>query len=168
MKFIAEIDNQEYKININREDSKVFADIEGRKYELETSEPEPNIYLLKHEGKIYEVFVSPNEKADEPLKIKVETEDFDVKIIDPKRLRGTGSGNVIADGIAEIKTAMPGKVVRILLEKDAEVKIGDGIIVVEAMKMQNEMKSPKDGIIKEIYFAEGDTVNAGDVLVVIE
>ena len=63
---------------------------------------------------------------------------------------------------------MPGKVVRVLVETGATVQTGDGIIVVEAMKMQNEMKSPKDGTIKEIRFAEGATVNAGDVLVVIE
>jgi biotin carboxyl carrier protein len=58
--------------------------------------------------------------------------------------------------------------VRVLLEQGAEVSAGDGVIVVEAMKMQNEMKSPKDGIIKEIRFSEGETVNAGDVLVIIE
>ncbi len=63
---------------------------------------------------------------------------------------------------------MPGKVVRVLVEQGAEVQTGDGIIVVEAMKMQNEMKSPKDGIIKEIRFTEGATVNAGDVLAIIE
>jgi len=63
---------------------------------------------------------------------------------------------------------MPGKVVRILLEAGSEVKKGDGVLVVEAMKMQNEMKSPKDGIVRELRSTEGSTVNAGDVLVVIE
>ncbi|MBK9768393.1 MAG: hypothetical protein IPP63_16025 [Chloracidobacterium sp.] len=63
---------------------------------------------------------------------------------------------------------MPGKVVRILVEIGAEVKIGDGIIVVEAMKMQNELKAHRDGIIREIRAAEGENVNGGDVLVIIE
>ena len=63
---------------------------------------------------------------------------------------------------------MPGKVVRIIAEAGAAVQKGDGIIVVEAMKMQNEMKSPKDGVVKEIRVSEGSTVNAGEVLVVIE
>jgi len=58
--------------------------------------------------------------------------------------------------------------VRVLAKVGAETKQGDGVIIVEAMKMQNEMKSPKDGVIKEIRFAEGATVNAGDILVVIE
>ncbi|MBC7900992.1 MAG: biotin/lipoyl-binding protein [Saprospiraceae bacterium] len=63
---------------------------------------------------------------------------------------------------------MPGKVVRILVEKGAEVKKGEGVVVVEAMKMQNELKSPKDGIVKDIKIEEGATVSAGDILVWIE
>ncbi len=168
MKLIAQIDEEKHEINIKREDNKVFAEIGDRKYELEASQPEPNVYLLKHDGKIFEVFVSPNSKSDEPFKVKVGTDDFEVQISDPKKLRGTGSSDTNTDGVAEIKTAMPGKIVRILLEENAEVKSGEGVIIVEAMKMQNEMKSPKDGIIKEIRFNEGDTVNAGDVLVIIE
>lgn len=168
MKFIAQIEDKKYRVLINRGDSKVFAEIEGRKYELEVSEPEPNNYLLKHNGKIYEVFVSSDEKSDKPLEVKIGTEDFRIKIIDPKKLRGASSESDAAVGVAEIKTAMPGKIVRILLEENAEVKTGEGVIVVEAMKMQNEMKSSKDGVIKEIRFDEGDNVTAEDVLVIIE
>ena len=83
-------------------------------------------------------------------------------------MRGSGAGAGAIEGAAEIKTAMPGKIVRVLLDEGAEVQAGDGVIVVEAMKMQNEMKAPKDGVIKEIRFPEGATVNAGDVLAVIE
>lgn len=168
MKLFTEIDDNQQTIEFKRTDKIVYAEIDGRKYELEASQPEPNIYLFKHEGKIYEVFVSPNKNADESLQVKVGTEDFEVKIIDPKKLRGKVAGSGLADGVVEIKTAMPGKVVKILLKKDAEVKAGEGVIIVEAMKMQNEIKSPKDGIIKEIRFNEGETVNAGDVLVIIE
>ena len=55
-----------------------------------------------------------------------------------------------------------------MTEIGAEIKHGESVLVVEAMKMQNEMKSPKDGIVKEIRFSEGETVNAGDVLAIIE
>ncbi len=169
MKLIAEIDGGEQEeINIKREDERVFAEINGRKYELDSSEPEPNVYLLKYENKIFEVFVSPDQNISEPQKVKVGAQDFEIKLTDPKKLRGSDAGSELADGDAEIKTAMPGKVVRILLKENEEVKSGEGVIIVEAMKMQNEMKSPKDGIIKEIKFNEGDTVNAGDVLVIIE
>ncbi len=168
MKLTAQINDNEQQVNIERKDSKVFAEIAERIYELELSVPESNIYLLKHAGKIYEVFVSPNKNKHEPIHVKVGTQEFEINLIDPKKLRGTFDAVGNAEGIAEIKTAMPGKVVRILLKENDEVKDGDGVIIIEAMKMQNEMKSPKDGTIKEIRFSEGDTVNAGDILVIIE
>jgi biotin carboxyl carrier protein len=63
---------------------------------------------------------------------------------------------------------MPGKVVRLLVEAGQEVEAGHGIVVVEAMKMQNEMKSPKAGIIASINVTVGTTVNGGDLLAVVE
>jgi biotin carboxyl carrier protein len=63
---------------------------------------------------------------------------------------------------------MPGRVVRVLVEKGEAVALNQGILVVEAMKMQNEMKSPKDGRVRELRVSPGDTVAAGDVLAVIE
>jgi biotin carboxyl carrier protein len=63
---------------------------------------------------------------------------------------------------------MPGKVVRVLVTAGANVEAGAGIIVVEAMKMQNEMKAPKAGVVLSINAAEGATVKAGDVLAVVE
>jgi len=169
MKLTAELNNEPHEVEIKRgADSKLTAQIDGRTYELEASEPEPNVHLLKHANKIYEIFVSPNEKIGEPFVVKVGNQSYEIKIYDPKRLRGSGAVGGQIEGASEIKTAMPGKVVRVLVETGAEIKTGEGVIIVEAMKMQNEMKSPKDGIIKQIRFAEGETVNAGDVLVVIE
>jgi len=168
MKLNAETNNEKHEIEIRREGEKIFADINGRTYNLEVSEPEANVYLFKYENKIYQIFVSPSDSPNEPMQVAVGKNNFEVKISDPKRLRGTDSEAEHAQGTAEIRTAMPGKLVRILVEEGAEIKQGDGILVVEAMKMQNEMKSPKDGTVKEIRFAEGETVNAGDILAVIE
>ena len=162
MKLIAELNNEKHEVEFKRDDAKVFANIDGREYELEASEVEPNVYLLKHNNQIHEIYVAPNGI------VNVGNNQLEVKLIDPKRLRGSGGGDENADGIAEIKTAMPGKIVRILVQEGQEVKHGDGVIVVEAMKMQNEMKSPKDGVIKEIRVEESATVNAGDILLVIE
>ena len=63
---------------------------------------------------------------------------------------------------------MPGKVVRILVAHGTEVEAGAGVLVVEAMKMQNEVKSPKNGTIQKILVKEGAAVNAGDVLAIVE
>ncbi len=168
MKLTAELDDEKHALEIKRDGLNLTADIDGRIYVLEVSEPEPNTYLFKHDNKIYQIFVSPNEKPGEPFAVSVRNQSFEIKIYDPKRLRGSKSAGDGADGASEIKTAMPGKLVRILVEVGAEISKGDGVLIVEAMKMQNEMKSPKDGVVKEIRFAEGATVNAGDVLAVIE
>jgi len=169
MKLIAELNQEKYAVQITRGDGlNLTAEIDGRVYELEASEPEPNVYLFKHESRIYQIFVSPNEKSGEPYAVSVGNRNYEIKIFDPKRLRGTGASGEQAEGASEIKTAMPGKVVRVLAEVGAEIKAGEGVIIVEAMKMQNEMKSPKDGVIKEIRFPEGATVNAGDILAIIE
>ena len=168
MKLHAEIGDNKHEIEIKREDGKVFATIDGRKYELEASEPEPGVFLLKHEGRIFEASVSDPKTSDGITKVRVGTSEFDLKLIDPKRLRSAGSGNDHADGIAEIKTAMPGKVVRVLVSVGAEVEAGRGILVVEAMKMQNELKSPKAGTVKEIRVEEGSAVAAGDILATVE
>ena len=167
MKLQAEIGEEKHDIDIKHEGGKLLASVDGREYELEMSEPEPGIFLFKHNGRIYEASVAPSANG-EPSQVRIGTSEFVVRLFDPKRLRGTGTGAEHGDGVAEIKTAMPGKVVRILVEENAAVSKGDGIIVVEAMKMQNELKSPKDGIVKQIRATEGSTVAAGDILVTIE
>ena len=63
---------------------------------------------------------------------------------------------------------MPGKVVRVLASENTEVEAGQGVLVVEAMKMQNEIKSPKKGRVQKILAVEGAAVNAGDVLAIVE
>jgi biotin carboxyl carrier protein len=168
MKLIAESDDEKHAVEIKRDGANITADVGGRVYELETSQPEPNVWLFKLENKIYQIFVSPNERTGEPFTVSVGNRSYEIKVYDPKRLRGSDGAGEHADGASEIKTAMPGKLVRVLVESGAEIKKGDGVLIVEAMKMQNEMKSPKDGIVKEIRFKEGATVNAGDVLAVIE
>lgn len=162
MKLGAQLGEEKHEIEIKREGDRVFADVDGRHYELESSEPETGVYLFKHENRVYEIYVSPDGL------VNLGNHQFDVNISDPKRLRHTGGDAEHGDGTAEIKTAMPGKIVRILVADGDAVDKGDGVIVVEAMKMQNEIKSPKSGTVKDIRFAEGDTVNAGDILVVIE
>lgn len=63
---------------------------------------------------------------------------------------------------------MPGRVVRVLVDENQEVEAGQGILVVEAMKMQNEIKSPKKGVVKKLSTSVGTAVNPGDVLATIE
>ncbi|HLA95562.1 MAG TPA: biotin/lipoyl-containing protein [Pyrinomonadaceae bacterium] len=168
MKIQAQIGDETYQVKIKRDGDRVFATINDREYELEASQPEPNIFLLKHNGRVHEIFVSPNTSASEPYSVSIGRKDIDVRLIDPKKLRGAGNAAEHGDGLAEIKTMMPGKVVRLLLNVGDVVEKGDAVMVVEAMKMQNDLKSPKDGTVKEIRVEEGSTVGAGDVLAIVE
>ncbi|MFQ6672619.1 MAG: biotin/lipoyl-containing protein, partial [Candidatus Tectimicrobiota bacterium] len=75
---------------------------------------------------------------------------------------------MVAEGPAAVSSSMPGRVVTVLVAAGDEVTEGQGVIVLEAMKMENELKAPKDGQVTEICVAEGDATKAGQALVVIE
>jgi|ERR1035437_947057 biotin carboxyl carrier protein len=168
MKLQADLDGKTHDIEIRRDGEKVIARVDRIEYELEASEPEPGVFLIKSGPQIFDTFVERPSTPSEPTHVTVGQSAFDIKLIDPKRLRGSAIDDAHAAGIIEIKTAMPGKVVRILVSAGDSVAKGDGILVVEAMKMQNELRSPKDGVVKELRAAEGATVNAGQVLAIIE
>lgn len=168
MKLQAAVGEISYQIEVRRVDEKVFARVDDREYELEASQPEPNVYLLKHNGRVYEFYVDGAAKLGQSQIVSSRSRDYDVTLIDPKRLRGSSALAGSADGLAEIKSMMPGKVVRLIASVGEAVEKGDPILIVEAMKMQNDLKAPKAGVVKEIRVSEGSTVSAGDVLAVIE
>lgn len=168
MKLQAQVGDTLHSVEIKRDGDKVFAKVDDREYELEASEPEPNVYLLKHNGKVHEFYVAPAERTGSPQIVSSRKGDVEVTLIDPKRLRGSGAAAGSADGLAEIKTMMPGKVVRLIASVGDAVEKGDAVLVVEAMKMQNDLKAPKAGVVKEMRVQEGATVAAGDVLAVVE
>ena len=168
MKLQAEVGSENSDIEIHRDGRRLIAKVGDREYDLEVSEPEPDTYLLKHGGRIFEAMVLDSSESSGTLTISVAGKQTDVRLWDPKRLRGSSSDSSALDGPAEIRSAMPGKIVRVLVETGDYVKKGQGVIVVEAMKMQNELKSPKDGQVREIRVGLEDTVSSGDVLVTID
>jgi biotin carboxyl carrier protein len=92
---------------------------------------------------------------------------FHLDVFDPRELRGRRSA-MDTSGLQAVTAAMPGRVIRALVEIGQEVAAGQGLIVVEAMKMQNEMKAPRAGRVASLKAEAGATVSAGDILVVIE
>jgi len=166
MKLIAELDGTKHDIDIKRDGGKVTASVNGREYSLDVSQPEPGLYVLRDGTAKRTAHISLSD--DISSMVSIDGRAVEVALSDPKRLRGSGSGSDTADGVADIKTAMPGKVVRVLVAEGDTVTKGEGVIVVEAMKMQNEIKSPKDGAVTAIKVAEGDTVEAGALLLSVE
>jgi biotin carboxyl carrier protein len=93
---------------------------------------------------------------------------YGFEVDDPRSLQGRRGAGAGTEGPRPVKAPMPGRVVRVLVEAGGEVEEGQGVVVIEAMKMQNELKSPKAGRVARVGVAVGDTVGSGDVLVVVE
>jgi len=128
--------------------------------ELDIVEVEPGIYSVIASLECWEVRVAGNE-------ISIGGHRFPFEREDPRQWKRS-SHAAGAHGRASIAAAMPGKIVRVLVAVGDEVVAGQGILVVEAMKMQNELKAPKDGRVTSIEVRENDSVNAGAVLATIE
>ncbi len=168
MKLKSDIEGKSQAIEIKRDGARVLAEIDGRRYEVEARELQPGVYLLISDGHVYECRVNQQGAGRESLEVTTGTRALSVMLTDPKRLRGAQASGSQSDGISQIIAPMPGKVVRVLVEVGAEVEAGAGLVIVEAMKMQNEMKAPKAGKVTSINVTAGATVNAGDVLAVVE
>jgi biotin carboxyl carrier protein len=168
MKLTAEIAGERHALELRREGARVVADIGGRRYELEARETEAGSYLFVLEGRVYECRVERGGARGDVTSVEIGGREFEVALYDPRRLRAAGAAGAQAEGRAVVAASIPGKVVRVLVEEGAEVEAGAGVVVVEAMKMQNELKSPKAGTVVELRVEPGATVNAGEVLAVIE
>lgn len=158
------IDGKKFRLDLNRVDENWSCRLDGREVDVEAILARPDVLSLRIGNVAYEV---KSERLADDLYISVGSTRFAVELRDPRSLRGRSRA---ADdhGPRKIAAPMPGKVVRILLREGDEVEAGGGIAVVEAMKMQNEIKSPKKGTIQKILVGEGAAVNAGDVLAIVE
>jgi biotin carboxyl carrier protein len=168
MKYKAQTANGEHAISLDIADGSTLADIGGRHYKVELRQLAADEYLLINGTDVYKCRVEERHGSNNTFAVVLRGVNYDITVIDPKRLRSARSSAAHDHGAAEIVSPMPGKVVRVLVEAGATVEAGAGIIVVEAMKMQNEMKAPKTGVVVSINAAAGATVNAGDVLAIIE
>ena len=168
MKLKALIGDREEDLLLKLDEGRVFAEIGNRVYALEVREIEPDCYLFFFHHNVHECRVSERPAAKETFDVTIHGRVHEVTIVDPKRLRSGQNSDRHDHGVEEICAPMPGKVVRVQTEAGETVEKGAGVVVVEAMKMQNEMKSPRAGVVVSINVKAGDTVNAGDVLAVIE
>jgi len=168
MKLHADIAGAQAEIEIREHHGRVSALVDGRRYELDASESQTGNYLLRDEGKVFACRVDGRLESGSTVNVTVGTTAHAVTLIDPKRLRSATAFGADGDAAAHIIAPMPGKVVRVLVEPGQQVEAGGAIAVVEAMKMQNEMKSPKSGTVVKINVEVGVTVNGGDLLAVVE
>ena len=130
----------------------------------EVQVPEPGVYSVLMGGRSYDARV---EEHPSGLVVALEGYRFEVAVRDPRRL-SRGAARRGGQTIESIAAPMPGKVVRVLVSPGDPVETGQGLVVVEAMKMQNEMKSPRAGRVLSVAAREGATVTAGEVLATVE
>lgn len=136
--------------------------------ELEWAEVAPGVYSILLGGRSYEAQVAASSPAlargEGHQIVTVGTRHYEIEVLDPRRRRGTGAPGA-ADGPQEVVAPMPGKIVKILVAEHQEVRAGGGLLVIEAMKMQNELRAPRAGRVEAIYVEEGKGVETGARLV---
>jgi acetyl/propionyl-CoA carboxylase alpha subunit len=137
--------------------------LDGKPIEADVVEVAPGIYSILLGAESFEVRV---EERGAGLVVHARGNLWTAKVADPRQWRRRG-GTLEVEGRQQVVAPMPGKIVRVLVKAGDAVEAGQGLLVVEAMKMQNEIRSPKKGTVERLLVAEGQAVNAGDVLITV-
>ncbi len=177
VKYKALINDTEVEVVLTETGDGVTAEIDGRRYQLQIRNQSPGDYLILNEVRgghgvpplqhVYQCDVEPSPASRNQFEVQLRGKRHSITVLDPRRLRVGENSDRHHDGPTEIVAQMPGKVVRVLVEVGEKVAKGAGLLVVEAMKMQNEMKSPRDGVVVSVNVQPGETVNAGGVLATV-
>jgi biotin carboxyl carrier protein len=159
------IDGKPYRLELERAETGWHCRLNGREITVDAVLARRDVLSVLIGGKAYEI---KREHTATDMHLWVGSVRYLAELRDPRSLRGRRGANADEKGPRKLFAPMPGKVVRVLIGKNQPVEAGQSILVVEAMKMQNEIKSPKKGVVRKVVTAEGAAVNAGDVLAVVE
>src|SRR5439155_20692408 len=162
------VDGHEYSIEIKRspKDANVWVgEVNGKALEVNAVQVAQGVLSTLIEGRTYELRRDSSASGNH---LSLNGKTFRCEVREPRALRGRRSAGDYAEGPKRITAPMPGKVIRVVAPAGTPVEAGQGVIVIEAMKMQNELKSPKKGRVQKIVAGEGTAVNAGDTLAIIE
>ncbi len=166
MKFEVLINNARRIVELQRTSERWSIALDGHAAAADAIEIAPNIFSILLNGKSHEVRITPTPTG--ALTLQTDHQEFTAELLDPRAWRGRRHGALEAEGRQQIIAPMPGKIVRVLVQAGDKVEAGQGLIVVEAMKMQNEIRSPKSGTVERLLAKEGQPVNAGEVLAWID
>lgn len=159
------LEGRRQQLRLKRLGDRARVELAGKFLEVDVSQLSEGSFSLILEGRSHDVSVTPHAAG---YQVVVDGESFQMGLVDPRREGPTASGGTRAAGPMAVSAPMPGKVVTILAAEGEEVRQGQGLVVVEAMKMQNELSSPRSGRIRAVRVAEGQAVNAGETLVLVE
>ena len=159
------IDGKNYRLELERTDAGWRCRLDGREVPVDAVLARRDVLSVLIEGKAYEI---KRERTATDVHLWVGGTRYAAELRDPRSLRSRKGATGDDTGPRKLIAPMPGKVIRVLLQEKAQVEPGQSILVMEAMKMQNEIKSPRKGTIQKILATEGANVNAGDVLAIVE
>jgi biotin carboxyl carrier protein len=164
MKLTAQVGETVHEIVIERRDALFLVTVDGAQFEADARKLQGDFYSILMKGRSYAVSV---EALGDAYCVRHGAGKQVVRLTDPSR-RARASAQVAARGPTHVNSVMPGKVVRVLVQQGDTVALGQGLVVVEAMKMENEIASPKAGRIAAVLVEPGRPVDAGATLVVVE
>lgn len=170
MTFDITIDGKPHRVELERGEpsGNWHCRLDGREVEIDVVQTGPDVLSLILGGQSVEVQREWLVGQDaETWQLAIRGRRFAAEVRDPRALRSRRAA-AHGEGPKKVTAPMPGKIVRRLVEEGQQVEAGDGLLVIEAMKMQNEIKSPKAGTVRQLSASEGAAVNAGEVLAVIE
>jgi biotin carboxyl carrier protein len=170
MKFEVQLDGSSGKksriVELERSASGWRVTLDGQLVDGDAVEISPYTLSVLLNGESHEIRITPIPGGK--LKLQSGAHEFTAEVIDPRSWSGRRHGHVEAEGRQPIVAPMPGKVARVLVKAGERVEAGQGLLVVEAMKMQNEIRSPKSGTVEHVLAREGQPVTAGEVLAWVE
>jgi len=164
MIFDVTVNGRDYRVELEQTATGNWAGrVNGEEVAVNAATTSAGVLSILIGGESYEIVANPAQQQ-----IAIRGIRYSVEVRDPRSWRTRRSRAGTQDGTKKITAPMPGKVVRVIANTGTDVEQGAGVIAIEAMKMQNELKSPKKGKVAKILVAEGAPVNAGDVLALIE
>ena len=165
MNYEIAVEGKTHKLELARTESGWHCTVDGEVVQIDAVLTRRNVISLIVGGVAYEV---KREIAANDQYVWVRSDRFKTEVHDPRSLRSRRSAAGAGEGPQKLVAPMPGKVVRLIAKEGEPIEAGKGVLVVEAMKMQNELKATKSGTVQRIMIAEGANVNAGDILAIIE
>jgi biotin carboxyl carrier protein len=167
MAYIAILGENNYTVEIEETAKSVYrVSVDGNEFTVDGKKTGRTNYSLIVDNRSFEIEV--DQQGDE-YRVLVDGRTYHVTLVDERRVRsGSGASGGGPQGRQTISVPMPGKVIAVLVASGDAVEKGQGLVIVEAMKMENEVRSPIAGAVKEIRVKPGDTVEGGAALLIIE
>jgi len=161
MKLAVKLNARDHAIDVSIEGNRLRGTVDGNAIEADAVEVSPGIYSVLIGGCAFEVRV---EACGAGLQINMDGREYSATIRDPRQWHRRDASEMETQGRQKVAAPMPGKIVRLLVRAGDQVEAGQGVVVVEAMKMQNEVRAPKSGKVEKLLVSEGQAVTAGETL----